>query len=219
MSRTLIAGTAFMGTTVALLTQGCVSEVSPDTRETSQSILLNNERFELKPLKSGYKYVRTWTEKDYGPPEGNDDRRRTPEEADAGLKAIQTMSRAELANAFRDVVLRPDGTEWEEIEPRWDIADIIIAERNRKEPERLTPTPGGGHTPGPVPELLEGHRLFGTDNRVRIRNNTAHPFRSIAKRVNASCTSTLIGPSTALGAAHATTATGPTSLTLRSSSA
>lgn len=209
MSKKLAIGVFAASIGLALATQGCMSEAGPEVRETGQLMRLGNETFQVKPVDSRYRYLRTLTAEDFRKAADVRKAREVQEVsvplevADAGMVAFDKMSREELANAYRDVVLMPDGSEYEEMEPRWDIADLILAQRSKVKPDPLSPPPEGDHTLGaPAPEKLEGHNIFGADTRVRVRNNGSHPFKAIGRRDQFGCTHTLIGPSTALSAAH-----------------
>lgn len=117
---------------------------------------------------------------------------------------LDSMTREELADAFRLLVLDADGSEYIEEEPNWKVADLIIKSRLPSH-EPLEPTPGKSLGRGEeAPEEFQGNGIFGTDTRSRITSSHLYPYSAIGWFVGASCTGTMIGPSTMITAAHCT---------------
>jgi V8-like Glu-specific endopeptidase len=192
----------------------CAAIACSDDGLTSRQQALNSDaetRSSRSPVvPEGYRLVRTLREHDYENVEARRQRRRAElalaqarERGDApqpDLEPLAKMSRRELAEAFRGVLITSDGVEYEQSEPNWKVADAVIEARSRKG-EVPEPRPGGGHTNAAVTEELEGHAVFGTDTRVRKRDNTSYPWSAFGT-MGGGCTVTMIDATTAITAAH-----------------
>lgn len=192
-------GRTFAVVAAILMTVGC----------SSSDVSLNDEA--IADLKStmtkverpGLRYVRKLAAADYANvPDEMLGESKTKKSSSPTPPLLDSMSRQELAEALRGIVLAPDGSEYMEEAPNWRVADLIIASRERVK-ESLEPTPGRG-IDDEAPEELQGHAVYGTDSRSRVTSSHLYPHSAHGWFVGGNCTGVLIGPSTMLTAAHCT---------------
>jgi V8-like Glu-specific endopeptidase len=103
----------------------------------------------------------------------------------------RTLSREDLAEKLRPRRLVGD-YEYRLEEPDYEVADRILA---MEEPQHTNGWPGSGSAFSP-------QYIIGPDDRQRVQNPRFFPGAPNARLQDQNCTATMIGPSTALCAAH-----------------
>jgi V8-like Glu-specific endopeptidase len=129
-----------------------------------------------------------------------------------------SMSRAELAEAMRPVILKGDGKLYIGSEPNWRGADVAIAARGTLDVgdggDGNDGDAGGDGIVSDEPSGMMGEaraiaRVIGPDGRHVVTNTTVAPYRNIARVLIgfddggwAGCTGSYIGPWTFVFAGH-----------------
>jgi V8-like Glu-specific endopeptidase len=198
---------------------GCASGATSDSATDTQAAPLQSEdafwtETELSKDRviGGTRYVHVrkvdkWgSEGEY---EAREARRKVKERADAeqgiGLSSrVPTKpkrTREQLAEDMRGVAYFR-GHEYRQAEPAWAAADAIL---NATDEHTIAPPKSAATNNGErPPEDYQGQAIQGTDSRQKRRDNTSYPMRAqmVLEVGGFGCTATLIGPTTALTAAH-----------------
>lgn len=114
-------------------------------------------------------------------------------------RALPFSDPTELERGFGTVTRRADGNV-----SRKDAAPEVLDALRRKRGD-VSPNSAPLNEPDPLfSQDEEARAVVGTDDRVRVRNTAAYPFRSFGLLLSerGSCSATLIGPATVVTAAH-----------------